>query len=212
MYSSPIGAPARSHDPGAEIARLHQVVTSLELQLDAARADHRRASEQLVAANQGSSDMLKLSVALCRLYESADGDGALGGIREIVINVVGSESFALFTVEAGGALAPLTSMGVSDAVLARDAAGAGLVGEVARTGRRHIGVAGRDDAGLPEAPELVACVPLALGRHLEGVLAIYGLLAHKPALEPFDVEILDLLTTHAMGAVRVAALRADAAA
>jgi hypothetical protein len=83
---------------------------------------------------------------------------------------------------------------------------------VARTGRRHIGTPRRNDVGLPEAPELVACIPLALGLQIEGVLAIRGLLPHKPALEPFDVDILDLLTAHAMSALRVAGLRAKAAA
>ena len=212
MHSSTLGAPSRAQDPHAEIARLQQLALSLERQLDAARADHRRVCEQLVAANQGSSDMLKLSVALCRLYESMDRESALAGVREIVINVIGSESFVVYAVNAAsGGLDVLTSMGVADDALATGATD-GLLREIAGTGRRHIGKASSNDIGLPETPELVAAVPLAVGGRIDGVLAIHGLLAHKPALEPFDVDILDLLTTHAMSAVRVAGLRAGAAA
>jgi hypothetical protein len=202
----------RANDPHAEIALLQQAVVSLERQLDSSRAEHRRACEQFVAANQGSSDMLKLSVALCRLYESADRDSAVAGVREIVINVIGSESFAMFAVDPSGALAPLTSMGVDDGVLAWHVGGTGVVRKTARTGYRYIGAARRNDVGLPETPELVACVPLVLGSRIEGVLAVHGLLAHKPGLEPFDVDILDLLTTHAMSAIHVAAVRGKAAA
>jgi GAF domain-containing protein len=213
MQTFTSGAPSRANDAHAEIARLHQVVTVLEQQLDATRAEHRRACEQLVAANQGSSDMLKLSVALCRLYESDDRDSALAGVREIVINVIGSESFAVFTLDGpAGRLQPLTSMGLADDAIAWHVAAKGVVGEVARTGQRYIGAVRRSDVGLPESPELVACVPLRLGRRVEGVLAIHALLAHKPALEAFDLDILDLLSTHAMSAIRAASLRAGPAA
>lgn len=213
MRPSPLNVPVRAHDPHAEIARLHQVVTALEQQLEASRAEHRQACEQLVAANQGSSDMLKLSVALCRLYEAPDRDSAIAGLREIVINVIGSESFAVYTVDgASRTLAPLTSMGVSAAAAAHDLSGASLAASVARIGRRYVQPASQAASGLVESGSPLACVPLKLGDRIEGVLVVHDLLAHKPALEPFDVDILDLLTTHAMSAMRVASLRAAAAA
>lgn len=192
------GAP----DLSLEHARLTAELAELQRRFDAATAEHHRVCEQLVAVNQQSGDLLKLHVSICRLYESVDRASALDGIREIVISVLGSETFAVFTLEPDrAALSLVASMGVDAEALERVEVGDGIVGEVALTGRRALG-----------APGMVACVPLKVGDQVAGALAVYELLSHKAALEPLDLELLEALSAHAAAAMHVAELREHAQA
>ena len=195
------GAPG-APDLSLENARLKAELAEVQRRFDAATADHHRVCEQLVAVNQQSGDLLKLHVSICRLYESSDRASALDGIREIVISVLGSEAFAVYTLEGDRtALSLIASMGVDAEALDHVDVGDGVIGQVALTGRRQLG-----------APGMVACVPLKVGDRVAGVLAVFELLSHKPALEPLDLELLEALSAHAAAAMQVAELRETAQA
>lgn len=189
-------------DLSFENARLTAALADVQRRFDAATAEHHRVCEQLVAVNQQSGDLLKLHVSICRLYESADRASALDGIREIVISVLGSEAFAVFTLERDrSTLSLIASMGVDAEPLERVEVGNGVIGQVALTGRGRLG-----------EPGMVACVPLKVGERVAGALAVFELLSHKPALEPLDLELLEALSAHAAAAMHVAELREHAQA
>lgn len=185
---------------------------SVERELEQTERELRDLLSHVARADGEHGDLLKLHVALSRLHESADRASALAGIHEVIVNVIGSEHFGLYElVEGGMMLQPFGGMGMSEAEDALVPVATTLLGRVASTGEAFLATPEFDESGLPSAPNLVACVPLRLAGTTVGVIAIYRLLPHKPALEPLDRELLELLGTHAASALAGAELRCGSA-
>lgn len=155
----------------------------------------RRENERLLRANAAlERQVVELStfVVVAQRLRDAMGQGeVLAVVEEVLAAIVGTEQFALYALEAGGAsLRRLAACGVSfdpahDAELL-----AGPLGAVARSGQTWV-------AERPEAEGLAAGVPLLLGRRVIGVIAIFKLLPQKVALAPADRELFTLLARHA---------------
>jgi hypothetical protein len=139
-------------------------------------------------------------VLLQRLHGSLQVGDVLSAIQETLINLLGSEDFALFVRDDGsGRFERLLAVGERAAALQPFAAGEGVLGGVAAGGRIAYGVP-------------LASVPLRSGRSTGAmaVVAIMGLLPQKPALTTRDLALLELLSRHA-GLALEAALCAQAA-
>jgi hypothetical protein len=80
-----------------------------------------------------------------------------------------------------------------------------LVSAALETGKCRI--AGPRGAGEPPRGEPLASVPLLAWPHTVGALVVFRLLAHRSALRPIDVELLEFLSTHAAPAIQLADLR-----
>ena len=151
-------------------------------------------SRQLVAADAENGRLLGLHVTLARLAEAPDRAAALDALSDVVINVLGSEDFALY--ERGVAVA---SMGdhaarhpeLVDSPLVRDA------------------IAARRPRVAPSSAVPLACAPLMIGGTIRAVLVVFELLPHKGALGPNDIEVLELLRVHGATALLAAELRAS---
>jgi hypothetical protein len=44
---------------------------------------------------------------------------------------------------------------------------------------------------------ITACIPMKIGQRVLGVIAVFRLLPHKGGLNAVDLDLLDLLSTHA---------------
>ncbi|HWE42664.1 MAG TPA: GAF domain-containing protein [Gemmatimonadaceae bacterium] len=168
-------------------------------------------STRMLEADRESGELVKLYITLRQLYEAPDRAGVLASLAEIIVSVIGSESFAVLEVDATGTTLRLVeSMGAD----ADDYRGVDLathpVGRLAAAGGLHVAPGGDGAAASPDERSVIAVVPLHFGDALAGALLIFRLLPHRDALEEADLEVLRLLSTHAIPAVRLAALRADA--
>lgn len=169
---------------------------------------YQEVCEQLLRADRQSADLAKLYVALRRLYESPDREGAIAGIAEIVVSMIGSEQFALFELDGDAtALALMHAMGVDARAYRRIPLDAHPIGRLVRSGARARGPVEEAPNGPDTELDPLVCTPLMMGEALAGAVVIFGLLAHKSGLEPVDLELLDLLGAHAIPAVRLAELR-----
>lgn len=181
---------------------------AIALELEQTERELRDLLGQIALADAEHGDLLKLHVALSRLHESADRASALAGIHEVIVNIIGSEHFALFElVESGTVLVPFGGMGLGEKESAPVPVANTLLGKVVSTGEAFLAPPEFDESGLPSTPDLVACVPLRLAEKTVGAIAIFRLLPHKPALEALDRELLELLGTHAASALAGAELR-----
>jgi GAF domain-containing protein len=183
----------------AERERLRERLAEIE-------RENRRICDEYVTVQAQSSEMAQLYVALDRLHSALAPADVLGALQEIVINVIGSEEFAVLEGREG-ALALVRAFGVDPGRLRSVRAGAGAIGRAAASGRLY--VAGRDGEPDPADGDLSACVPLRVGDRVWGVLAIFRLLGHKPSFTDSDQAVFDLLAAHAGLALH---LRARAAA
>jgi hypothetical protein len=157
----------------------------------------RALAEELDETGRAHELIWSLYVTLERLHRSLKVADVVAAIAEVIINLVGSEDFALFVLDdASRTLQPLSSMGAG-ATLRAFAAGDGAFGQAASAGRPTFG----------DPPALA---PLADdGGRVVGLIAIVGLLSHRPALERREQVIVEALAAHA-GVALEAALAAVA--
>lgn len=199
----------------AEKALLEEQVTLLREELNQRMEVHASLAEQLsrleepervfaarcTEAEQTSACLASLYVASDRIHGSVEREDVIGAIREIVINLIGSEDFALFERDDEGDGLTLTASVGIDPVWARHSR---VIDEVLATGTIHTAL--EPEAAAPGDPEV--CIPLRVGDRIVGVIAIYGLLAHKDRLETVDYELFNLLMAHAGIALYAANLHA----
>lgn len=185
----------------AELALAHEAIAHANAERERLRErladierEHRRISDEYVAVQEQSTEVAQLYVALERLHGGLARADALAAVQEIVINVVGSEEFALLRRRDGG-LSLVHAFGVDPEPLRALPDGAGAIGRAAATGKLF--VAGREGAPDPGDGDLSACIPLRVGDRVWGVLAIFRLLGHKPTFSESDQAVFDLLAAHA---------------
>lgn len=184
-----------------ERERQHQALCALE-------RENRDLSERYVEVERQNSNLTLLCGASYRLHGSLERREVLERIREIVADLVGSEEIAIFTLPPGGSALLLEEAFGTTASFPEIPLGSGLIGRCVQD--REIYVAGRSGgAPLPYETDLQASIPLLLEGKPTGALAIFRLLPQKPGLEARDIEIFDLLATHAAAALHCAALQAQ---
>jgi chemotaxis protein CheD len=143
----------------------------------------------------------RVAAALQRLTGCQPGE-VLGVVEEIVSQLLGCEEYVLFAVEAHGeSLLLVSAVGLASERLERLVVPQGIIGQVARHGVPY--VVGRTSALGAAAHEagMTACIPIASGRRVRGVLALFRMLSQKRGLSDEDLELLDLLTRHGVMAL-----------
>lgn len=165
--------------------------------LEQAEAESRERTERCFAFEREIASLSNLYVAMQRLHGSRDRDEMLVAIQEIVTTLVGSEEMALFELGADGNLVLVSALGVDAARWATLASGHGIIGGAAASGERWIAGQSPRREAVPGEERLSACIPLEANGRVVGALAVFGLLPQKPALEPADLQVLELLGAQA---------------
>jgi hypothetical protein len=177
----------------AERDRLRARVAELE-------AENQRLSDEYVAVEDRTTDLAQRYVALERIHGGLARGDTLAALQEIVINMIGSEELAVLE-RRGDALVLAQSFGVDPEPLRALRVGEGAIGRAAATGSLY--VAGRSGPPAPGEEDLTAAIPLRAGDEVEGVIAVYRLLGHKPGLGEADQAVFDLLSAHGGVALRL---------
>jgi len=169
----------------------------LEERLAGFEEENRRVAREYLTVAQQNTSLANLYVAGHRLHAGLRRGEVIEAIKEIVATLVGSEEMALFERdEDAPVLSLVDSVGIDAGALRRVAVGAGIIGGTAANGETYLADA-HDLEAAPGEEGLTACIPLSLEGRVTGVIAIFRLLSHKPALEPVDREIFDLLARQA---------------
>ena len=186
------------------LSRCRQDHAELQSRLHEVETESRGYAEEYLQLERRNSNLVSLYVAGYGLHGTLDRATVLQTIKEIVINLVGSEELAILEVEDGGGFHVADSFGL-DAEHCRTLSGSdGLVGHVMSTGEPWVaGRSASDAADRTDAEEhLSACVPLRVDGHVFGAIAIFRLLPQKSSgLVDVDYEILDLLAAQAGSAL-----------
>lgn len=190
------GDPATRQQLEHKVARLEHENIDLAVRLDSADAGQQSGTQEDLLAN--------LYVAGHHLHRARDLQAVLDSVKEILLNLVGAEAFAIYLLGRDGA----TLTQVADQHGGKPAArsiplGEGIMGVVAKTGISYFD--GERQAGDFHNP--VACVPLKAEEQLLGVIQIHRLFSQKKNLTPQDHEIFTLLAETAGTAMVSAMLR-----
>lgn len=164
---------------------------AMQTRMQSVEEESRRYAADYVRVEQQTNNLTSLYVASYRLHSTLDRAEVLEAIKEIVVNLIGSEEFGVFQLDEQETLRLVASFGIDEASWSAAPADS-LPAKVAASGDVHIS----DGAG-----EFLAVVPLRLDDRVVGVVAIFRLLPHKPELEELDRELLELLGAQAGAAL-----------
>jgi GAF domain-containing protein len=124
-------------------------------------------------------------------------------VLEIVINLIGAETFAVYVLdEKTQQLEAVAAEGEALAAFPSFRLGRGVLGACVASGKTVCGGAlASQDLANP-----IVCIPLRVQERPLGAIAIYRLLAQKQGFSPLDHEIFTLLAGHAATAIFAARL------
>lgn len=162
--------------------------------------ESRRVSDRYAEVERRNNDLASLYVASYQLHGSVDREEILAAIQEILINLIGTEDFAIFGIGADGRLLRLASFGEREDGVPSDHP---QVHEVMASGAIEI-----DEASAAgDSERLVAVIPLHLAERVTGVIAVRSLLPQKAGtLGELDRELCELLSRQAASAIYCASL------
>jgi nitrate/nitrite-specific signal transduction histidine kinase len=179
-----------------ELDQLQKQVSSIE-------EENREFAERYVRIERQNGHLASLYVASYNLHATLDFEQILQHIREIVINLIGSEQFGVFLLAESDELVLLAHEGLDDParrILRRE----GLVAQALAEQKALFADAAARVAGAP-----LVCIPLVVDETELGAIVVYELLDHKHGLEALDREIIDLLAGQAATALYAARLYAE---
>jgi hypothetical protein len=191
-----------------QLERQRTIESSLLARIGQVETVNREFADRFVDVEIANSNLANLYVASYRLQGSHDRKEVVANIHEVLVNLVGSEQFAILErTPDGRAFEVTSSLGLDEKRCAALRGDAGRIGEALRTRATYV-VAEGDQAVTPAEADLTACVPLeADGVTIAGI-AVFRLLGHKAGLTAVDHELFALLATHAANALHCSNLRA----
>ena len=183
----------------AENQRLLERIAELE-------EENRDFAQQLIRTEEVNNSLTNLYIASSRLHSVLHHPQVVEIIKEVVINFVGAEKFALLLFDKETQrLAYETGEGFARERFPDVAEGCGLLWEVMSSGESFFEegsvVAGSDDPLRP-----LAAIPLKIHGRTLGVLAVYRLFIQKERFEPLDYQLFSMLAEHAATAIFSASL------
>lgn len=168
-----------SRDLMAENRRLRQ-------KLGEAEVESQKFADRFAQVSEQSELLQNLFVVIHRLHASLELAEVLATLREVVINLVGSEDFGIWGIQ-GEAFELLAFEGEEPQIRAFTQEHSGQIREVL----------GGEPYFRPEGESggLAAICPLKAGERPLGAIVIRSLLRQKPRLTDNDRQILELLST-----------------
>lgn len=196
---APKSQPSRGGKPveslEKENRRLHRRILELE-------KENREFAEQLVHTEEVNNNLTNLYIASSRLHSVLTRSQVTAIIKEIVINFVGAEKFALLLLhKEAQRLCYETGEGFEKDAFPTLKAGTGLLGEAVSRGQSYYQT-GSVTEGSDDPLRPLAAIPLQIqGGESIGALAVYRLFTQKERFEPVDYQLFSMLAEHAATAL-----------
>lgn len=194
--------------PADEVARLTVQVRTLEGERDdllrrfqREEATSREVSARYKEIETQNNQLANLYVASYQLHATLNFTEVLDTVKEILINLIGAEAFAVYWVdERSGVLRREASQGMGEAIPEIVRCEKGPLRKAAEGGESYYADP-LPDPGRVNLSHPIACIPLRISGRTIGVIAIYRLLQQKTRFSSIDFEIFTLLGGHAATAL-----------
>ena len=183
------------------IATLEEEITSLRARYQQVEEENKDFISKYVEVEEINNALANLYVASYQLHSTLDFNEVLRIIIEIIINLIGAETFAVLLIdEKTNDIVAVSSEGVPVEMIPKSRIGEGIIGKVAKEGESYFApdiTKGGDVAmGLP-----IVCIALKIKEHVIGAIAIFSLLTQKDGFSNMDYELFNLLAGHAATAI-----------
>jgi len=183
----------------AEVQELRAENKELKNEFSSVAEENREFADRYIQVERQNSDLINMYVATYRLHSTLQYDEVLQIVKEIVINMIGTEVFGIYLIdEPEQQLVMIDHEGLEERKEKAIPFGEGLIGKAAVNGE----IAAENDAPDGRADgEPIACIPLKVGDRVLGVIAIYRLLEQKERFQTLDFELFEMLGGHAATAI-----------
>ncbi|HYM59412.1 MAG TPA: GAF domain-containing protein [Thermoanaerobaculia bacterium] len=189
----------------AEIAQLTDENRRITQRFREVEEENKDFANRYIEIEEQNNNLANLYVASYQLHSTLDFREVIQIVQEIVINLIGAESFAILLLdEKTNELRSIAAEG-EDVMPGIDQLATrlsdGVLGKVAKTGESYYI---NQDIGGGHAVSLdkpLAAVPLKIKEHVIGLIAIYKLLQQKDSFSAVDYELFSLLAAHAATAI-----------
>jgi hypothetical protein len=176
-----------------ELSQRNHEHSSLLRRLSDVERENEVVSCQFHDIETQNTNLANLYVAGYQLHGSLEREHVLGAIREIIINLIGSEDFGIFERVDADRLQLIGWFDEPPPTPREVRVGSGIIGQVAASGERFVSN-GENASGTG----ITTCIPLKVDGYVTGVIALFRLLPQKHnALQPVDEELLNLLASQA---------------
>lgn len=151
------------------------------------------------------ANLANLFVASNQLHSSLSPRGVIRRIKEVLMQFVGAERYAMYIVNPEGTeLVPIASEGVPGNDLTPLRIAATRIGQVFRDGTALINDDVDPSQGTLDTP--AAVIPLSVEDRVVGTIVIFSTLSQKERFDTVDFELFKLLGQHAAAALVAASL------
>lgn len=194
---------------GEENRLLQEKVKRLERLNSSIEAEKRTFIQRYIDVEKQNEALANLYVASYQLHSTLDSQKVVNTISEIIVNLIGAEEFAIFTVDEdhrelifmGGDINPTIQRNKKKILLGTD-----IEGQVALSRKPYRSLEGEHLISIPLEISVAAKGESQAVNELIGVISIYKLLAHKKTFTDLDYDLLNLLAGHAATALLSAKL------
>ncbi len=183
------------------IKKLEDEVVAVKERYKRVEEENKDFAAKYIEVEEINNALANLYVASYQLHSTLDFDEVLRIIKEIVINLIGAEIFAVLLIdEKTNDIVPVSTEGVTLEAIPKARIGEGIVGSVAKEGESYFAADLREGGDVEKGMPMV-CIALKIKEHVIGVIAIYSLLMQKEGFNNVDYELFNLLAGHAATAI-----------
>lgn len=176
--------------------RLQKELENIKQEISKADTESKDYYARYLELEEQNETLANLYVTISRLHSTLQFNEVVEIIKEIIINLVGSESFVVLWLNEqakefqliAGEGEPLNQQKVFPL-------GQNVISKAAQSGEIYISMADNN------SQDPIACIPLKAFGRVIGVVVIYHLLAHKSAFSQTDFELFSLMAEHAASAI-----------
>jgi nitrate/nitrite-specific signal transduction histidine kinase len=188
----------------AEIQQLGEENRRIQQRFREVEEENKDFANRYIEIEEQNNNLANLYVASYQLHSTLDFREVIQIVQEIVINLIGAESFGILLLdEKTNELKTIASEGEDvmpgiEGISAR--LGDGVLGMVAKTGESYY-INQDVEGGAVTLDKPLAAVPLKIKEHVIGLIVIYKLLQQKDSFSAVDYELFSLLAAHAATAI-----------
>jgi len=189
----------------AEVQQLTEENRRIAQRYKEVEEENKDFASRYIEVEEQNNNLANLYVASYQLHSTLDFREVIQIVQEIVINLIGAESFAILLLdEKTNELKTIASEGEDvmpgiETISTR--LGDGVLGSVAKTGESYYINQDLEDGGRVTLERPLAAVPLKIKEHVIGLVVIYKLLQQKDSFSAVDYELFSLLAAHAATAI-----------
>ncbi len=185
-----------------ECAKLRAAQDEANLRIGELEQENLEFANQLVQVEEVNNNLTNLYIASSRLHSTLDREETLEIIKEVVINFVGAEKFAVYLYnKSSSRLSFETGEGFDeDDIFPEVSLGNGVLGKTAKSGENYF-QDGPLNEGSDDLLHPIVAIPLIIQGQMIGVLAIYRLFIQKEQLASIDYQLFSMLGEHAATAL-----------